>query len=152
MWSKLKCSCLLPWMLDLLVEWLLTGLIGKNFIAPEPWCMNILTNFMSDVDLCWCLSSDSSKAKKSYLVLTCGAPSINTSLPKAKGQDGQMCSSDEDDDESNDDQTVSSLLTRQFSGLYILHLFTALNLYTLSALVHDVFLVLSFFTSKVLNS
>uniref|UniRef100_A0ACD5VVU3 Uncharacterized protein n=1 Tax=Avena sativa TaxID=4498 RepID=A0ACD5VVU3_AVESA len=50
----------------------------------------------------------SSKARKSYLVLTCGAPSVHTSLPKAKGQDGQMCSSDDDgddDDESNDDQT-----------------------------------------------
>jgi hypothetical protein len=67
-----------------------------------------------------------------------------------------MCSSDDDedaDDESNDDRTVSSLLTRQFSVLYILNLFTALNPYPLSAaLFHDVFLVLSFFTNKVLNS
>jgi hypothetical protein len=47
-----------------------------------------------------------------------------------------MCSSDDDedaDDESNDDRTVSSLLTRQFSVLYILNLFTALNPYPLSA-------------------
>ncbi|KAK1621302.1 hypothetical protein QYE76_026819 [Lolium multiflorum] len=53
----------------------------------------------------------SSKAKKSYLVLTCGSPSVATSLPKAKGQDGEMCSSDDDDDdddESNDDQTVGT--------------------------------------------
>jgi len=49
----------------------------------------------------------SSKAKKSYLVLTCGPPSINTSLPKGKGENGEMCS--DDDDESSDedgDKTV----------------------------------------------
>uniref|UniRef100_A0ACD5ZH08 Uncharacterized protein n=1 Tax=Avena sativa TaxID=4498 RepID=A0ACD5ZH08_AVESA len=51
----------------------------------------------------------SSKAKKSYLVLTCGSPSVHTSLPKAKGQNGEMCSSDDDDDDdSNDDQTVGT--------------------------------------------
>uniref|UniRef100_A0A0D9VMB0 Methyltransferase type 11 domain-containing protein n=1 Tax=Leersia perrieri TaxID=77586 RepID=A0A0D9VMB0_9ORYZ len=52
----------------------------------------------------------SSKAKKSYLVLTCGPPSLNSSLPKGKGQDGAMCSDDdESDDGSGDDgeaQTV----------------------------------------------
>lgn len=49
---------------------------------------------------------DSSKARKAYLVLTCGPPSMQTSLPKGKGEDGEMCS---DDDESGDDesQTVS---------------------------------------------
>ncbi|KQK01213.1 18S rRNA (guanine-N(7))-methyltransferase RID2 [Brachypodium distachyon] len=50
----------------------------------------------------------SSKAKKSYLVLTCGAPSVNTSLPKGKGQDGEACSDDDDDDDSDDDQTVGT--------------------------------------------
>ncbi|VAI62553.1 unnamed protein product [Triticum turgidum subsp. durum] len=51
----------------------------------------------------------SSKAKKSYLVLTCGTSSV-ASLPKGKGENGEMCSSDDDDDgdESNDDQTVGT--------------------------------------------
>lgn len=93
--------------------------------------MNSLMDFLSAVDLCGCLSSDSSKAKKSYLVLTCGTSSV-ASLPKGKGEDGEMCSSDDDDDdESNDDQTVSSLLTRYVSCLYILS-FTAFTLCVLS--------------------
>ncbi|TKW42123.1 hypothetical protein SEVIR_1G362800v4 [Setaria viridis] len=45
----------------------------------------------------------SSKAKKSYLVLTCGPPSISTSLPKGKGENGEMCSDDEDDGSSDED-------------------------------------------------
>lgn len=65
------------------------------------------------VHLCGCLSSGSSKAKKSYLVLTCSSPSVHTSLAKGKGQNGEMCS--DDDDESIDDQTVSSVLTRHVS-------------------------------------
>ncbi|GJM87266.1 hypothetical protein PR202_ga03204 [Eleusine coracana subsp. coracana] len=50
----------------------------------------------------------SSKAKKSYLVLTCGAPSLHTSLPKGKGEDGEICSDDDDGDSSgqDDDRTV----------------------------------------------
>ncbi|CAN6252909.1 unnamed protein product [Urochloa humidicola] len=50
----------------------------------------------------------SSKAKKSYLVLTCGPPSINTSLPKGKGENGEMCS-DDDDDESSDEDGVKTV-------------------------------------------
>ena len=94
--------------------------------------MNSLMDFLSAVDLCGCLSSDSSKAKKSYLVLTCGTSSV-ASLPKGKGENGEMCSSDDDDDgdESNDDQTVSSVLTRYVSCLYILSLI-AFNLCVLS--------------------
>ncbi|KAI0488696.1 18S rRNA (guanine-N(7))-methyltransferase RID2 [Dendrobium catenatum] len=47
----------------------------------------------------------STKARKAYLVLTCGPSSTQTSLPKGKGEDGETCS---DDDESDDDdeQTV----------------------------------------------
>ncbi|KAH7571296.1 hypothetical protein JRO89_XS04G0016600 [Xanthoceras sorbifolium] len=47
----------------------------------------------------------SSKSRKEYLVLTCGPPSINTELPKAKLEDGESCSDDESSgDEEN--QTV----------------------------------------------
>lgn len=49
----------------------------------------------------------STKKRKEYLVLTCGAPSINTSVPKGKTEDEESCSDDEDDfsgDEEN--QTV----------------------------------------------
>ncbi|KAG9441965.1 hypothetical protein H6P81_017819 [Aristolochia fimbriata] len=45
----------------------------------------------------------STRAKKTFLVLTCGPPSISTSIPKAKGEDGESCS-DESSDEEN--QTV----------------------------------------------
>lgn len=47
----------------------------------------------------------SSKARKAYLVLTCGPPSLSTALPKGKGENGESCSdSDESDDEES--QTV----------------------------------------------
>lgn len=46
----------------------------------------------------------SSKAKKSYLVLTCGPPSLNSSLPKGKGQDGAMCSDDDESDDGSGDE------------------------------------------------
>jgi len=48
----------------------------------------------------------SSKSRKEYLVLSCGPPSISTSVPKGKGEDGESCSEDESSgDEEN--QTVS---------------------------------------------
>jgi 18S rRNA (guanine1575-N7)-methyltransferase len=55
------------------------------------------------------ISSDSSKAKKSYLVLTCGPPSVTTSLPKGKGENGEGCSDDDDNESSGEDgdRTVS---------------------------------------------
>ncbi|KAK1287709.1 hypothetical protein QJS10_CPB19g00729 [Acorus calamus] len=43
----------------------------------------------------------SSKARKAYLVLTCGPPSINTTVPKGKGENGETCS---DGDESDDEE------------------------------------------------
>lgn len=47
----------------------------------------------------------STKSRKEYLVLTCGPPSISTSVPKARGEDGESCSDDESSgDEEN--QTV----------------------------------------------
>ncbi|XP_015885791.1 18S rRNA (guanine-N(7))-methyltransferase RID2 [Ziziphus jujuba] len=48
----------------------------------------------------------SSKKRKEYLVLTCGPPSINTSVPEGKGEDEESCS---DDETSGDEerQTVS---------------------------------------------
>ncbi|URE08779.1 Methyltransferase involved in Williams-Beuren syndrome [Musa troglodytarum] len=46
----------------------------------------------------------SSKARKAYLILTCGPPSMQTSLPKGKGEDGEMCSEEESDDDEH--QTV----------------------------------------------
>lgn len=48
----------------------------------------------------------SSKARKAYLVLTCGSTSFISSLPKAKGVDGETCS-DGDDSEDEKNHTVS---------------------------------------------
>lgn len=49
---------------------------------------------------------NSSKKRKEYLVLTCGPPSVNTSVPEGKSEDGD---SSFDDDSSGDEenQTVS---------------------------------------------
>ncbi|PKA63940.1 hypothetical protein AXF42_Ash004950 [Apostasia shenzhenica] len=44
----------------------------------------------------------STKARKAYLVLTCGPSSMQTSLPKGKGEDCEDCS---DGDESDDDNS-----------------------------------------------
>ncbi|MQM09366.1 hypothetical protein Taro_042237 [Colocasia esculenta] len=50
----------------------------------------------------------SSKARKAYIVLTCGPPSLVTALPKGKGEDGESCSeSDESDDEERQTVCVS---------------------------------------------
>ncbi|CAI0427811.1 unnamed protein product [Linum tenue] len=46
----------------------------------------------------------STKSRKEFLVLTCGPPSVNTAVPKAKGEEGESCSEDESDD---DDDEVS---------------------------------------------
>lgn len=52
------------------------------------------------------LSYYSSKKRKEYLVLTCGPPSVSTSVPTGKGEDGESSSDDESSgDEEN--QTVS---------------------------------------------
>jgi hypothetical protein len=52
------------------------------------------------------LSYNSSKSRKEYLVLTCGPPSISTSVPTGKGENGESSSDDESSgDEEN--QTVS---------------------------------------------
>ncbi|XP_039145920.1 18S rRNA (guanine-N(7))-methyltransferase RID2 [Dioscorea cayenensis subsp. rotundata] len=47
----------------------------------------------------------SSKAKKAYIVLTCGPPSTQSWLPKGKGEDDEMCT-DSDEDSDDEDQTV----------------------------------------------
>ncbi|KAH7687995.1 18S rRNA (guanine1575-N7)-methyltransferase protein [Dioscorea alata] len=47
----------------------------------------------------------SSKAKKAYIVLTCGPPSTQSWLPKGKGEDGEMCT-DSDEGSDDEDQTV----------------------------------------------
>ncbi|KAJ7954641.1 Methyltransferase [Quillaja saponaria] len=47
----------------------------------------------------------STKSRKEYLVLTCGPPSISTSVPKGKGEDGESCS-DDDSSEDEENQTV----------------------------------------------
>ncbi|KAG2692059.1 hypothetical protein I3760_08G034700 [Carya illinoinensis] len=47
----------------------------------------------------------STKRRKEYLVLTCGPPSISTSVPKGKGEDGESCSEDESSDDEAE-QTV----------------------------------------------
>lgn len=46
----------------------------------------------------------STKKRKEYLVLTCGAPSINTSVPKGKTEDEESCSDDDEDDFSGDEE------------------------------------------------
>ncbi|XP_074573272.1 18S rRNA (guanine-N(7))-methyltransferase RID2 [Curcuma longa] len=49
----------------------------------------------------------SSKARKEYLVLTCGPPSAQTYQPKGKGENGEVCSEDKESDADTDDnQTV----------------------------------------------
>ncbi|CAN6464819.1 unnamed protein product [Victoria cruziana] len=47
----------------------------------------------------------SSRAKKYFLCLICGPPSLTTTLPKAKGEHGESCSEEGSSDE--DDRTVS---------------------------------------------
>ncbi|KAH0660975.1 hypothetical protein KY289_029723 [Solanum tuberosum] len=47
----------------------------------------------------------SSKRRKEYLVLTCGPPSLSTTTPEGKGEDGESCS-DEDSSEDEENQTV----------------------------------------------
>ncbi|KAJ6704605.1 METHYLTRANSFERASE-RELATED [Salix viminalis] len=42
----------------------------------------------------------STKSRKEYLVLTCGPPSISTSVPRGKGEDGESCSEDESSEEN----------------------------------------------------
>ncbi|XP_007014334.2 PREDICTED: probable 18S rRNA (guanine-N(7))-methyltransferase [Theobroma cacao] len=42
----------------------------------------------------------STKSRKEYLVLTCGPPSLSTTIPNGKGEDGESCS----DDESSGDE------------------------------------------------
>ncbi|KAK8916149.1 hypothetical protein KSP39_PZI023350 [Platanthera zijinensis] len=44
----------------------------------------------------------STRARKTYLVLTCGSSSMQTSLPKGKGEDRESCSDDDDDDDERD--------------------------------------------------
>ncbi|PAN08783.1 hypothetical protein PAHAL_1G436100 [Panicum hallii] len=57
----------------------------------------------------------SSKAKKSYLVLTCGPPSISTLLPKGKGENGEMCSDDDDDSSDEDGEKTVGIYERNRS-------------------------------------
>ena len=40
---------------------------------------------------------NSTKARKAYIVLTCGPPSLSGSLPKGKGEDGESCSESDDE-------------------------------------------------------
>ncbi|KAF4347442.1 hypothetical protein CsatB_009679 [Cannabis sativa] len=48
----------------------------------------------------------SAKKRKEYLVLTCGPPSINTSVPNGKGVDGESCSEDDESSGDEENQTV----------------------------------------------
>jgi hypothetical protein len=59
---------------------------------------------------CKSVSMNSSKARKAYLVLTCGPASLQTSLPKGKGEDGEMWSDEGDSDDGDENTTVSSSL------------------------------------------
>ncbi|XXG47845.1 hypothetical protein AAC387_Pa02g2417 [Persea americana] len=49
----------------------------------------------------------STRAKKYFLVLTCGPPSLSSALPKAKTEDGESCSDDSDSDEENKTVSIS---------------------------------------------
>lgn len=46
-------------------------------------------------------------------MLTCGPPSLSTTTPKAKGEDGESCS-DDDNSEDEENQTVSALMIDSF--------------------------------------
>ncbi|CAH9081803.1 unnamed protein product [Cuscuta europaea] len=49
----------------------------------------------------------STKMRKEYLVLTCGPPSLSSTTPKGKGEDGECYSSDEaGSSEDEESQTV----------------------------------------------
>lgn len=54
-----------------------------------------------------CVFCTSSRARKAYLVLTCGPPSAQTALPKGKGADGEMCSDNSDDSGDEESERVS---------------------------------------------
>ncbi|PHT29188.1 Protein argonaute 1B [Capsicum baccatum] len=49
----------------------------------------------------------SSQRRKEYLVLTCGPPSLSTTTPAGKGEDGESCS-DEDSSEDEENQTADA--------------------------------------------
>ncbi|XP_078441277.1 S-adenosyl-L-methionine-dependent methyltransferases superfamily protein isoform X2 [Wolffia australiana] len=40
----------------------------------------------------------SAKARKAYIVLTCGPPTVSGALPKGKGEDGESCSESDEED------------------------------------------------------
>lgn len=64
-----------------------------NFVHTHLFCLQGCCNHKL-------FSCTSSRARKAYLVLTCGPPSTQTILPKGKGADGEMCSDDSGDEES----------------------------------------------------
>lgn len=55
------------------------------------------------------LSCGSAKRRKEFLVLTCGQRSVNASISKGKGEDGESFSDEDSEDEEN--QTVSLLIS-----------------------------------------
>lgn len=95
--------------LVLLVAWSSISPIGMEEINQNNSLMHFGSTFFWLFTLLTfefnCLH-DSAKKRKEYLVLTCGPPSVNTSVPNGKGEDGESCSDDESSgDEEN--QTVS---------------------------------------------
>ena len=51
------------------------------------------------------ISIHSARSRKEYLVLTCGPPSINSTVPKGKDGDYESCS-DDGSGEDEENQTV----------------------------------------------
>lgn len=86
------CVCIIriPWNLPLLQFELLIYALGNLsvLLLTSGFCISVST-----------------RAKKYFLVLTCGPPSLSSALPKAKGEDAESCSDDSDSDEEN--QSVS---------------------------------------------
>lgn len=58
--------------------------------------------------------NNSTKKRKEYLVLTCGPPSMSTSVPKGKDEDDESCS-DEESSGAEENQTVSFQTRSQIS-------------------------------------
>lgn len=76
-----------------------------NALSSEgSFCIYLVAILTQDCTFFCCHSS---KRRKEYLVLTCGPPSLSTTTPEGKGEDGESCS-DEDSSEDDENQTVSN--------------------------------------------
>ena len=61
---------------------------------------------------------NSARSRKEYLVLTCGPPSISTTVPKGKDGDCESCS-DDDVAEDDENQTVCFLAAYSHNMIFL---------------------------------